>query len=65
VVVVRVIVVTMIVMGCRRVGVAMIMIVVMLDGVPAGVAGMRAKQRDQAGQDGAQQRQKNDCQNHD
>jgi hypothetical protein len=44
---------------------AMTVVIVMLDDVTAGVAGMRAEQRDQAGQDGAQQRQKNDCLNHD
>jgi hypothetical protein len=43
----------------------MTVITVMLDRVARGVAGMRAEQRDQAGQDGAQQRQKNDCLNHD
>ena len=40
------------------------MVVVMLDGVARRVAGMRAEQRDQAGQNGAQQRQKDDCLDH-
>ena len=46
-------------------GVAVTVIIVMLDRVARGVAGMRAEQRDQAGQNGAQQRQKDDCLDHD
>jgi hypothetical protein len=64
-VVVRVIVVAMIVMGGRRMGVAVTVIIVMLDGIATGVAGMRAEQRDQASQNGAQQRQKDNCLDHD
>jgi hypothetical protein len=65
VVVVGVIVVTMIIMGRRRMGVAVAVIIVMLDRVARGVAGMRAEQRDQASQNGAQQRQKDNCLDHD
>ena len=43
---------------------AVSVIIVMLDRVARGVAGMRAEQRDQAGQNSAQQRQKDDCLNH-
>jgi hypothetical protein len=43
----------------------MIVVAVMLDGVARGVAGMCAEQRNQASQYGAQQRQKNDCLDHD
>jgi hypothetical protein len=64
-VVMRVIVVAMIIMGDRRVGVAVAMIAVMLDLVTRGVAGMGAEQRDKPGQNGAQQRQKDNCLNHD
>jgi hypothetical protein len=62
-----VIVVTVVIMGRRRVrvAVAMIVVAVMLDGVARGVAGMCAEQRNQASQYGAQQRQKNDCLDHD
>ncbi|MGY3431740.1 hypothetical protein ACVWWL_003163 [Bradyrhizobium sp. USDA 3696] len=50
----------------RRMGVrAMTVIIVMLDRVARGVAGMRAEQRDQASQNGAQQRQEDDCLDHD
>ena len=47
-----------------RMGVAMTVVVMMLDRIARGVAGMRAEQRDQAGEDGAEQRQKNDCLDH-
>jgi hypothetical protein len=62
-----VIVVTMVAMGGRRMRVArpMAMVAVMLDLVARGVAGMCAGQGDEPGQNGAQQRQKNDCLNHD
>ncbi len=39
-------------------------VVVMLDGVAAWIARMRANYRDQAGEDRADQRQKDDCLNH-
>jgi choline-glycine betaine transporter len=66
VIVVAVIVVTMVIMGGRRmsVAVAMPVIAVMVELVARGVAGMRADERDQASQNGAQQRQENDCLNH-
>ena len=54
-----------IVMGFSGVGViAMAVIVMMLDHIAARVARMGAENRDQAGQNGAQQRQKDDCLNH-
>jgi hypothetical protein len=39
-------------------------VVVMLDLIATRVARMRPEDRDQAGQNGAQQRQKDDCLNH-
>ena len=61
------VVVTVVIVGRDRMtmglGVAM-PVIVMLDRVAAGIAGMRAENRDQAGEDGAQQRQKDDCLNH-
>ncbi|GMO27803.1 hypothetical protein TM233_38910 [Bradyrhizobium sp. TM233] len=60
-----VIVVAMVVMGGRGMGIAMTVIAVMLDLVTRGVAGMRAGQGDEPGQNGAQQRQEYDCLNHD
>ena len=45
-------------------GMPVAMVTVMIEFVARGVAGMRAEQRDQAGQNGAQQRQENDCLNH-
>ena len=39
-------------------------VLVMLDHIAARVARMRPEDRDQAGQNGAQQRQKDDCLNH-
>jgi hypothetical protein len=62
-VVVMAVIVAMIVVGFRGVGVAM-GVVVMLDGVAARATRMRADQRDDAGQDGAEQRQEDDCLNH-
>ncbi len=56
-VVVAVIVVAMIVMGRGRMRVAGMPVVVMFDLIAARVARMRPEQRDQAGQNGAQQRQ--------
>jgi len=38
--------------------------VMMLDGIARGVARMRAEDRDEARENGAQQRQKDDCLNH-
>jgi hypothetical protein len=45
-------------------GVIAMAVVVMLDLVATRVARMRSKDSDQAGQNGAQQRQKDDCLNH-
>ena len=39
-------------------------VIVMFDLIAARVARMRPEDRDQAGQNGAQQRQKDDCLNH-
>ena len=60
-VVVAVIVMAMVVMGGRRMGVGAMTVVVMLDRIAARVARMRAEDRDQPGENGAQQRQKDDC----
>jgi hypothetical protein len=62
VIVMAMVVMGMVVMGMRRMRV--IAVIVMLDLIAARVARMRPEQRDQAGQDGAQQRQKDDCLNH-
>ncbi len=64
VVVVAVSVVAMVVMSHRRMGVIAMPMVVMFELIAARVARMRPEQRDQAGQNGAQQRQKDDCLNH-
>src|SRR3977135_3574172 len=53
----------MIVMGSRRMGVAM-RVVVMLDRITARVARMRPEYRDRARENGADQRQEDDCLNH-
>jgi hypothetical protein len=55
-VIVAVVVGGMIVMGIRRVSIA-----VMLDGVAARIARMRAEDRDQARENRADQRQEYDC----
>src|SRR4051812_43887495 len=39
-------------------------VIVMLDGIAAGIAGMRAKDRDQARENRADQGQKDDCLDH-
>ena len=57
-------VIVMVVMGISGMGVIAMPVVVMLDRIAARVARMRAEDRDQAGQNGAQQRQKDDCLNH-
>jgi hypothetical protein len=66
VVVVAVVVMRMIVMGGSSVCFSpmTMSVVVMLDLIAARVTRMRPEYGDQAGQDGAQQRQKNDCLNH-
>ena len=59
------VVMPMVVMGAGRMGVsAMRVVVMMLNRIAARVARMRPEDRDQAGQNGAQQRQKDDCLNH-
>src|SRR4029434_6349564 len=63
-VVVAVIVMAMVVMGSDGMGVVAMPIVVVLDRIAGRVARMRPEDRDQAGQNGAQQRQKDDCLNH-
>ena len=64
VVIVAVVVVTMIVMRGRSMRFGHMPAVVMLDHIAARVARMRPENGDQAGQDSAQQRQKDDCLNH-
>ena len=64
-VVMAVVIVPMVVMGVSRMAVsAMRVVVMMLNRIAARVARMRPEDRDQAGQNGAQQRQKDDCLNH-
>ncbi len=63
-IVMAVIVGAVVVIGMQRVSVSTMRIVVMLDGVAARAARMSPEQRDQAGENGAQQRQKNDCLDH-
>ena len=63
-VVMAVVVMAMVVMGGSRMGMIAMPVVVVLDRIAARVARMRPEQRDQAGQNGAQQRQKDDCLNH-
>ena len=63
-IVMAMVVVTMIVMGGRRVRVIAMPVAVMLDLIAARIARMCPIDRDQAGQNGAQQRQKDDCLNH-
>jgi hypothetical protein len=64
VVIVRMVVMSMVVMGRCRVRAVPMPVIVMLNFVAARIARMRAEYGDQAGQNGAQQRQKNDCLNH-
>ena len=69
IVVAVVVVMTMVVgriIGMRNgsVGVAAMRVVMVLDGIAGWVARMRAENRDEAGENGAQQRQKDDCLNH-
>jgi len=58
------VIVTMVVVGVSRIRISAVRIVVMLDLVAAGVARMRANDRDGPRNDGADQRQKNDCLDH-
>src|SRR5947208_2905050 len=61
--IVMAVVIGVIVMRRRRVDIAM-RVVMMLDGIAARVARMRPEYRDQPRDNGAQQRQKDDCLNH-
>jgi hypothetical protein len=54
----------MIVMGIRRMRIGAVGVVVMLDGVAARIARMGTENRDQPGEKGADQRQKDDCLDH-
>ena len=65
-VVVAVVVVRMVVMSCGDMCISSVSmpVVVMLDLVAARVARMRPENGDQAGQDSSQQRQKDNCLNH-
>ena len=58
------VIVGMIVMGIRRMGAVAMRVIVMLDGVAARIARMRAKDGDQARENSADQRQKDDCLDH-
>ena len=58
------VIVVMFVMGVSRMRISAVRIVVMLDLVAARIAGMRPENRDQAGENGAQQRQENNRLNH-
>jgi hypothetical protein len=57
-------IVTMVVVGVGRMRVGTVRIVVMLDLVAARIARMRANDRDGSRNDGADQRQENDCLDH-
>ena len=63
-IVMAVIVGGMIVMGIRRMGIGAMRVVMMLDRIAARIARMRAEDRDQAGENRADQRQKDDCLDH-
>jgi len=64
VIVVAVIAGGMLVMGIRRMGIGTVRVVMMLDGVTARIARMRAEDRDQSRENRADQRQKDDCLDH-
>ena len=66
VVVMTVVVMTVVVVNGGRVfrGTMTMAVIAMLDRIAARMARMRAEDGDQAGQDRAQQRQKDDCLNH-
>jgi hypothetical protein len=63
-IVVAVVVVSMVVMRRRGVGVVSMALVVMLDLIAARIARMRPEYGYEARENGAQQRQKDDCLNH-
>jgi hypothetical protein len=58
------VIIGMIVMRSGRMGVGAMRVVMMLDGVTAWIARMRAEYRDQPRKYRADQRQKDDCLNH-
>jgi hypothetical protein len=58
------VIVVMFVMGVSRMRISAVRIVVMLDLVAARVARMRANDRDGSRDNGADQRQENDCLDH-
>ena len=58
------VIVVMFVMGVSRMRIVPMAVVVMLDLVAARVARMRANDRDGSRDNGADQRQKNDCLDH-
>ena len=58
------VIVAMFVMGVSRMRISAVRIVVMLDLIAARIARMRANDRDHARNDGADQRQENDCLDH-
>jgi hypothetical protein len=58
------VVVTIPVMDFRRMGIGAVRIAVMFDLVTARIAAMRANNRDGSRDDGADQRQKNNCLDH-
>ena len=64
VIVMTMIIVAVVVMGGRGVRVRTMPVVMMLDRIAARIARMRPDDRDQAGDNSAQQRQKDDCLNH-
>ena len=63
-IVMAVVVGRMIVMGIRRMRIGAVRVIMMLDGVAARIARMRAEYRDQPREDSADQRQKDDCLDH-
>ena len=58
------VIVVMFVMGVSRMRISAVRIVVMLDLVAARIARMRANDRDGSRDNGADQRQENDCLDH-
>ena len=58
------VIVGMIVMGIRRMGIRAMRLVVVFDGIAAWIARMRTEYGNKARENGAQQRQKDDCLNH-
>ena len=63
-VVMTMVIMTVIVMRIRRVGMGAVAMIVMLDRIAARVARMRTEDSDQARENRADQRQKDDCLDH-